>query len=362
MTEQEFMERIQQPDSEADLIEKLKKEPLPIVMWGVGSLAYNVKRLLERNGIKLACCMVDGTVNKEEYEGIPIYSRDVVVEKYPEFALVFGHSYYEEREEIQEKCPAVKRCYCLVNICYGQWERMKYSFVKEHAKEYRDSMLLLEDGLSKECLLSYLNCKLTEDVGYLFPCMREKASYFRNPFYAVTAEEDFVDVGAYTGDTLEEFLNATSGKYSHVYAFEPEKEAYTELAEFVEKRSLDNISLYGCGCWKESTVLCFSENEESSGITEKDSSVTISVVALDEILKGKKLTLIKINFLDGVYETLEGAKQILCEQKPKLVMTVGFDEWALIRIPQLIRRLNPEYKLYLRYVAAMPARLLLFAC
>lgn len=362
MTEHDFLKKIKRNDAEEELLQKLKKETLPLVMWGIGSLAYNVKRLLEHNGIKLSCCMVDGEVTTEDYNGTPVYTREVIMKRYEEVALVFGHSYYEKREEIQKECPVVKRCYCLVNICYGQWERMKYSFVKEHAGEYRDSMLLFEDELSRDCLLGYLNCKLTDDVGVLFPCAEEKASYFQNPFFEVTKQEEFLDIGAYTGDTLEEFLRVTGGNYKHIFAFEPEKEAYRALTEFVERKELKDISLYQYGCWKESTVLHFSENEESSRITEKESLVTIPVVALDEVLVEKRITLIKINFLDGVYETLEGAERIMRRQKPKLVMTVGFDEWALIRIPPLIRRLNQEYKLYLRYAAAMPARLLLFAC
>ena len=60
-------------------------------------------------------------------------------------------------------------------------------------------------------------------------------------------------------------------------------------------------------------------------------------------------------------ESLEGAENILREQKPKLAITVGFDEWGIIKIPQIIKKINSDYKIYLRYGAPMPARLILFA-
>ena len=71
--------------------------------------------------------------------------------------------------------------------------------------------------------------------------------------------------------------------------------------------------------------------------------------------------MIKINFLNGVGETLQGAERILREQKPKLAITVGFDEWGVMKIPRIIKRINSDYKIYLRYETPMPARLILFA-
>ena len=87
----------------------------------------------------------------------------------------------------------------------------------------------------------------------------------------------------------------------------------------------------------------------------------IAVDTLDNMLKGETVTLVKINFLVGVKETIEGMKKIMVQSKPKLVVTVGFDEYALLLIPALIKTINPAYKIYLRFADAMPARLLLFA-
>ena len=51
----------------------------------------------------------------------------------------------------------------------------------------------------------------------------------------------------------------------------------------------------------------------------------------------------------------------MVQSKPKLAVTVGFDEYALLSIPMLIKAINPTYKIYLRFADAMPARLLLLA-
>lgn len=89
--------------------------------------------------------------------------------------------------------------------------------------------------------------------------------------------------------------------------------------------------------------------------------MVIEVDTLDSMLRGENVTLVKINFLEGVKETLEGMAGIMRICKPRIVVTVGFDEYALLSIPAVIKEINPSYRLYLRFAAAMPARLLLFA-
>lgn len=96
-------------------------------------------------------------------------------------------------------------------------------------------------------------------------------------------------------------------------------------------------------------------------VSDRGGETKLKVYKLDDLLKNKKVSIIKINFLTGVCETLEGASGILKEQMPKLMIMAGFDEWGLIQIPQMIKAINSHYKIAIRYAAAMPARLILFA-
>ena len=48
-------------------------------------------------------------------------------------------------------------------------------------------------------------------------------------------------------------------------------------------------------------------------------------------------SIIKINFLNGVKETLQGTEKLIQKCHPKIIITVGFDEWGLIDIPQIIK-------------------------
>lgn len=213
-------------------------------------------------------------------------------------------------------------------------------------------------------MIAYLQCKLSENVDYIIDIFDGELNYFRNPCFFLGKEEVYVDVGAYTGDTIELFLKETGYKYKKIFAFEPEEENFTVLKKYVEEKGLENVIVQKVAIWNKKEKLSFDLDKESSGISsdnDKKQALEIEANTLDSLLENEQVTLVKINFLTGVNESLEGMRKIMNLYKPRLAITVGFDEYALLTIPEVIKQINPAYKLYLRFAAAMPARLLLFA-
>lgn len=352
-----FSSKIVHPKFQKNIIEIMKTEALPLVIWGAGSMSYSIRKILKSNGISLTACWVDHA-ESTDVDGIPVMSIDEIIDKYGTVNVVFGHSKYELADTIVNR-EGIHECFCLVNVCYGQWDHLSYEFVQDHIKDYYETYRYLNDELSRECMVAFLNCKLTEDFHYLLSVCREKASYFENPFFEIGESECLADIGAYDGDTIRDFLSIKNN-YSQIYAIEPESENFNKLKQYVAREKLHNIQLFQCGCWGSNTILCFQEDKESSGLGAKGRE-KLKVYKLDSLLSGKDVTIIKINFLNGVCETLDGASNIIKKQMPKLAIMVGFDEWGLIKIPQRIKELNPDYKISLRYASAMPARLILFA-
>ena len=72
------------------------------------------------------------------------------------------------------------------------------------------------------------------------------------------------------------------------------------------------------------------------------------------------VTLIKINYFAGVKEAVEGAKNLLQKQAPKLAITLGFDCRNIRCIPLLLKKINPEYKIYLCFNRGMASGLTLY--
>lgn len=345
--------------SNVSLLNQLKNEKLPVILWGGGSMSYSVRKILKSIEIKIAACWIDNSPIENLEDGTRVYSYEEICNNFQKFIVVLGHSKYEMADQIAE-CPEVEKCYCLVNVCYGQWSCLDYSFVEKHMQDYYDACALMDDELSRECLIAFLNTKISEDYHYLLSvCEKETATYFDNPFFEIKDNEYLVDVGAYTGDTIREFVGKHK-KYRKIAAIEPDQKSAEELKKYILLQKLANIDVYELGCWNENTYLSFGVDEESSSISCKGTT-TIKVMKLDDLLCDKDVSLIKINYLHGVEECIKGAEKILKEKKPKIMIMVGFDEWSLIKLPRLIKLINKEYKLSLRYASAMPARLILFA-
>ncbi len=68
-------------------IEQLKRENLPVVMWGAGNVAHNVKSILDRSSIPLAGIWVDGQ-HPDSMDGIPISSYEQIAANFSKFNVV----------------------------------------------------------------------------------------------------------------------------------------------------------------------------------------------------------------------------------------------------------------------------------
>lgn len=364
MDEKRFCALIEDIEIGKPAAEQLKNSSLPLVIWGIGSLSYSVKKYMDILQVAVSCYWVDGDCGVKEKDGIPVLPLAEIQSRFDKFNVVFGHSRYELKKSLTERCENIQNIFCIPNVCYNRYERMQKTFFENHAKKYYENFALLEDEKSKDCMIAYLRCKMSEDVDYIIDVFDGTLNYFKNPVFVLREDEVYADIGAYTGDSLELFLKETGGRYKKIYAYEPEEKNFLLLKEYVEAQGLKNVVCEQTGTWNKREKLRFALDEESSGISQtalQNRSVEIEVEALDSLLKEEEVTLIKINFLSGVKETVEGMKRIMRQYKPKMVITVGFDEYALLSIPELIKDINPDYKLYLRFAAAMPARLLLFA-
>lgn len=344
------------------VISQLQQEKLPLIVWGNGDVAHEVIHWLENYNVCLAGILVDKQVKNINNCSLPVYNIKTLKDKFIAVNVIIGHSHYEKGKKLLEYNTQIKKVFCISGIGYEQREFISYNFVLEHQNQYQISYNILEDILSKKYMCAYINTRVNDDINYILSCKIENYNLFENDILKISNNESYVDIGAYDGDTIKQFLTITNNGYNKIFAFEPDIENFTKLKDYIEERNITNIICFNKGTWNKKEILRFSDGKEqrssiifTNGIVKK-----IEADRLDNLCK-EKITLIKINFLYGLQETLMGAEEILKRYYPKLVITVGFDEWALINIPTLIKNIAPNYKIYLRFLTAMPARLVLYA-
>lgn len=337
-------------------IEELKKVKEPVIIWGGGSLSVSIRKILETNGIKIGGYLIDNS-DANSLMGLPVFSREELRRKNEKVNVVLGHAKYE-LSEMLEKESFTSHIFCITDVCYGQWERTSAEEIRKRKSDYEKLAGMLADEQSIKCLLALLACKISGRWQEIYPYITGD-SYFSNSFFGVKGE-NYLDMGAYDGDSIKDFT-AKDPNYSHIYAFEPEEVSFEKLKDYIKLSKLKNVSLYEMGGWDCKAVLSFCDTDESSSIKENTGNNKISVDRIDSILENEKVTLVKINYFYGVNETLKGMSQLIKSNKPNIVLTAGFDAFSVINYANIIKGIEPKYNISLRFEAAMPARMFLYA-
>jgi len=180
--------------------------------------------------------------------------------------------------------------------------------------------------------------------------------YFAYPGICLTDNEVYIDGGAYTGDTVEEFLNAVKGNYSHIYSFEPDPKNYETLC--VNLSQYDHIDVIQYGLWSVKTQLNLrvtgGAEHVGSGLTLYESqrdTITVPVTSLDAFFEDKPErswpTLIKMDVEGAEKEALIGGTEIIRNKKPQMVICVYHKPEDIYELPQTILNIRNDYKLSL---------------
>lgn len=207
---------------------------------------------------------------------------------------------------------------------------------------------LCEDERSKEiCYQTVYKWLLDEN----YPIKLDGDAYFYTQKLPLTKEESLVDIGAYNGDTIENFLSVTSGQFNKIYAFEMDKTNYTALKENVNSKEnidVNKIELFQLGISDQQGKAYYKSSFQTSEISNIGTEVC-NIDRLDNILKDKSVTMIKMDIEGAEKKALKGAETIIKEQKPKLAICIYHSIGDFLDIPVYLKGLNPEYKIFLRH-------------
>lgn len=363
-----FINELKNLDYKRDVIDEIRKEKIPLVMWGCGEFADEVYSYLLKHGIELDDVFVDDEYycNELSLKNKKVISCSELKQKYQSINIILGCSNYEKREILQRR-EYVNKVFYLFSVNYGIFEKTPFSYIQDYELEFQKVYDLLGDEKSKENFVAFLRTRITGNNDYIEQILKEEFSFFNNDIFRVGNDEVFIDVGAYDGDTIRSFLSENDGKYKYIYALEPDINNLHRLQNYIGENNLKDIFTTELGAWSHKGKISFSLlNEQISSVVLQDNKMNansvIDVDTLDNMFKYKdKVTLIKINYLEGVKEALEGARGLLKTHCPKLAITVGFDCKNIRSIPLVIKEANKNYKLYLRFNRGMVSALTLYA-
>lgn len=360
MTEETFKQQLVNVKTVESISDKLCREKLPLILWGSGDVAGAVYKTLKKDGIEIDNILVDGIIgNNLKFHEIDIIDRSQLIKKYEKFNIIFGHSCYYMGKTLKKELPQVNKIFYPHDIGYGLDKDTKTK-IYSNIDKYVSLCEVLADEISIKNLIAYLNTELTQDEHYILDVFDKPVSFFNNDIFKMESDEVFLDIGACDGDTLKMFLNETKMKYKKIIAVEAGDDNFQNLSNYVSEKKLRNVILSKIGAWNKTEDLILKDDGAAQrfSIEKKVANNARLINSKDIIVHGERLdcifdkeeiSFIKINYKEGLLETLEGCREILCDSRPKLSITVGFDVNHPIKIVEFIKSLNLGYSFYLRF-------------
>jgi FkbM family methyltransferase len=150
----------------------------------------------------------------------------------------------------------------------------------------------------------------------------------------------FIDCGAYTGDTLEDFVQQ-GYEFEAIAAFEPYPVNFLQLVQ--NARHYPNIVNLPLAVGSKTESMCLEEWNHagrSSISSPRSGDKNIQCVRLDEVLPTFAPNLIKMDIEGGELEALQGAERMIARHRPGLAICIYHRPKHLWEIPFLIDSWN----------------------
>ncbi|MGB7605789.1 MAG: FkbM family methyltransferase [Lutisporaceae bacterium] len=320
-----------------------------LVLFGAGQHAHYVLNGLRDAGIEPNFfCDNNPQKNGTLFEGVPVISYPVLLEKHKNSIIIITSLDYKTEIATQLKHDGLA------------WVDNDIIYLMEVYKDiYNKAFNLFEEELSKRVFYERILHCITEDPKWLIPIRSQSTQYFEKDIIKLFNDEIFIDGGAFTGDTVEEFLRQTDGKFDKIYSFEPEVSKHVDFYKVAGDS--DRIKLLPYGLWSKDTLLQFDSRNTAGSMISDSGDTTIQVTSIDKTLNGKPATFIKLDIQGAELEALEGARETITKYKPKLAICVYHKTLDIVKIPIFLKSIVPQYKLYLRHYGDTVLETVLYA-
>ena len=303
------------------------------LIYGAGRCARNTYSLLSEYGIE-----IDGfCVDSEYYEsGKKICDKEVYdVNKLlsSDNELIIG---FENRaraisvkERLREK--GVKVYHFEDLFCF---RFMDYKFFIDNYVNYLKAYSLLCDELSKEIFVAHINSRIAGDYSEISKYNQQGKYGYDFEILKLSDKEVFVDCGAFDGDTIEEFLDYTNGKYSKIFAFEPDEANKTKLE--TKNNGRNDVKVIPKGVGNKNGIEKFYNdgslysNFVDSGLwggksrrdvyKDVDNYIEVPICRIDDEIQGEPVSFIKMDIEDSELSALIGAAETITSNHPKLAI------------------------------------------
>lgn len=214
---------------------------------------------------------------------------------------------------------------------------------------------VLADEKSKEIVYQLLKYRISDKIEYdnmdsLYACY-DSHQYLPKDILQLKKDEIIIDCGAYTGDSLAEFLKVRKD-FAQWHCFEMDAYIREKLKNYVnglEESIREKVLIHPYGISDRKKTINYTSDITGGSKIVSGGNSGETVVGLDEFFGQKDITYIKMDIENAELDALRGAKNIIQGQQPVLAISMYHSLEQFLEIPVYIKQICPLYKIYIRH-------------
>jgi len=218
-----------------------------------------------------------------------------------------------------------------------------------HVADIKRGFSVWADETSRAEYLAQVRYRLSLDDN-LPPCLAPDDIYFPDDLVSLSADERFVDCGAFDGDSVRFFLKRR-GSFGHIVALEPDPFNCQHLRGFVAdlpEATQNKVTVIQSAVGARRQRVRFDVTGTAGSCVQGNGSFEVDCAPLDELLRDTAPTYIKMDIEGAEPDALAGARSIILKHAPVLAVCLYHCQEHLWQIPLQIRALSDRYHLFLR--------------
>lgn len=334
------------------------------ILFGAGNLGRKVLNTLSRTG-KIPVAFIDNNsaLWGKELNGVPVMSPAQAAGQFdPENIGVIttiwcGEAIDKMSDRIQPLIALGFRKIALFGHLAWKFQDEflphycldRPSKVITQADPIRSAFALLADDESREIFVNHIEWRLFLNYD-LLPYPSQEEIYFNNKFVNKLDTEVLYDIGAYTGDSIQSFLQTERGQdFSQVHSFEPSPNNFLTLQNYILGLSGFGSKIFAYKLALGDTIGMIqveAEHGPASRVGAGNETVPVTTIDAFSMLFGVP-TFIKIDIEGFEPNCLLGARQTIIDKAPVVAVCIYHLQSHIWEILLQLHSYNPRYIFHL---------------
>ena len=347
-----------------DVWQRLRETDKPIVCYGMGNGADKILAVLDRLGVAVSDFFAsDGFVRGHQFHGKRVLSYSEVCEKYEDMLIVI--SFASSLPEVLARFDEIDARFETVapDVPVSGDTLFTYAWFDENRSGFEAVYDMLADEESRCIYENIINYKLSGKICYLREAVSDEYLVNRDLVQPQTIGS-YLDLGAYNGDTVRKLLEIAPN-LKNIWAMEPDARNFRKLSAYADEEPRAQVRVYPYAAWNQRETLTFRVEGNRNSTIDKNGTTGIAVAQAkvrtveaecpDAVLAGARVDYIKYDVEGAEREALLGTAKTISAYQPRLLVSLYHRTEDLFALPMLVRELCPDYRLYLRRFAYVPA-------